>query len=585
MSPTPDIPEHPTPAGHPRSGEEDLDELRALLTGREAAEIAGLRHRVEDPTARAEDVSDVLPAAVRLRTRRDSELGQALMPTVEEAIKVSVRRNPKALADAIFPVLGPAIRRAVAQAISGLIQSFDRALEQRLSLRSLRWRWEALRTGVPYGEVVLRHTLVYRVEQVFLIHGETGTLLHHVWAEDAAVQDADMIAAMLTAIQDFVADSFGVDRDSGLQTFAVADLTVRVERGPHAVLACVIRGHAPPAVFAVFQDVVEAVHLELGAELDAFRGDAAPFERACPLLQRCLESREVERERRGVSPAFVVVASATALALGWWGFTAIRAERRWSGFLGRLGAEPGLVVVDASRRGAGGTVRGLRDPMAADPESLAAAAGLDSRDVRASWEPYYAFEPLFVEQRARRALRPPPGVALTYRDGALAVSGPAPLAWIDLAVGAGPAVPGVLEVDVSGVAQAHAQRLEAVRLEFALGSSSLTPAHADILREASAHMAALGRAATLSGRSTGVTIMGRADTTGIEERNQALSLERADAVRDALVAQGVPAPLLTTVGLGTGDPLPASDPGVQGRINRSVSFGVRMAPVGGGGRR
>ena len=390
MPPTHDPPRSPPPLGDPPSGEEDLVELRSLLVGPEATQLAGLRHRLEDPSARAEDVSDVLPAAVRLRTRQDEELGRALMPTVEEAIKVSVRRNPKALADAIFPVLGPAIRKAVAQAISSLIQSFDRALEQRLSLRSLRWRWEAWRTGVPYGEVVLRHTLVYRVEQVFLIHGETGTLLHHVAVDEGAAQDGDMISAMLTAIQDFVADSFGVDRESGLQTFAVDDLIVRVERGPQAVLACVIRGHAPPTLFGVFQDAVETVHLDLSEELDAFRGDPAPFERARPILQRCLEAQEVERERRGVGPAFVVVATVVALALGWWGFTAIRAERRWSGYLARLAAAPGIVVVDASRRGAGHHQHALPIPQ-----------------LHAWWRPQGAPGALLHERRFERVIRLP----------------------------------------------------------------------------------------------------------------------------------------------------------------------------------
>jgi hypothetical protein len=32
------------------------------------------------------------------------------MPVVEEAIGISVKKNPQRLVDAIFPVMGPAIR-------------------------------------------------------------------------------------------------------------------------------------------------------------------------------------------------------------------------------------------------------------------------------------------------------------------------------------------------------------------------------------------------------------------------------------------------------------------------------------------
>jgi len=73
--------------------------------------------------------------------------------------------------------MGPAIRRAIGEALSRLIQSLDRALDHSLTWRGLGWRLEAARTGRSFAEVVLAHTLVFRVEQVFLIHRRTGLLL------------------------------------------------------------------------------------------------------------------------------------------------------------------------------------------------------------------------------------------------------------------------------------------------------------------------------------------------------------------------------------------------------------------------
>ena len=92
----------------------------------------------------------------------DPELARALAPPVEKAITASVRRDPKPLADAIFPIIGPAIRKAVAASLAAMVESMNRTLEHSVSWRAIRWRLEARRTGRTFGEVVLLHTLLYR---------------------------------------------------------------------------------------------------------------------------------------------------------------------------------------------------------------------------------------------------------------------------------------------------------------------------------------------------------------------------------------------------------------------------------------
>src|SRR5262245_63141994 len=91
-----------------------------------------------------------------------------------------------------------------------MMEAVNRSVEQSISWRALQWRWTALRTGKPYAEIVLLNTVQYRVEQVFLIHAETGLVLQHLSADVGAKQDPDQISAMLTAIRDWVRDSFKV---------------------------------------------------------------------------------------------------------------------------------------------------------------------------------------------------------------------------------------------------------------------------------------------------------------------------------------------------------------------------------------
>ena len=134
------------------------------------------------------------------------------------ALKTSVHKNPKVLADAIFPVLGPAIRKAISTTLMAMIQSLNMILNQSFSWRGIKWRLESLRSRRPFAEVILLHSLVYRVEQIFLIHRKTGLVLQHITADPSDSRDPDLVSGMLTAIQDFVKDTFDSEHGEMLDT-------------------------------------------------------------------------------------------------------------------------------------------------------------------------------------------------------------------------------------------------------------------------------------------------------------------------------------------------------------------------------
>jgi len=76
-------------------------------------------------------------------------------------------------------------------------------------------------------------------------------------------------------------------------------------------------------------------------------------------------------------------------------------------------------------------------------------------------------------------------------------------------------------------------------------------------------------------RSTGnarVTATGHTDTTGPESYNMALSLRRANAVKNELVRQGVPAPAITVIGKGESQLLVATGDNVREPQNRRVEI-------------
>jgi len=415
----------------PRSSRTAVDdgfaELRTLLVGPEQRELLELQAHFQDPAVHTDDVSRVLPDAIALRAR-DPQLSRALAPLIEDSITSSVRKDPQPLADALFPVMGPAIRRAIGHTLAAMMDSFSRSIEERLSWRALQWRWTAWKTGRPFAEIVLLHSLQYRVEQVFLIHAETGLLLQHVEREHGTGQDPDQVSAMLTAIQDFVRDSFRVGTAESLDALRVGDLTVFVERGPYAVVAGVVRGTAPPTIRQIFEDAVEAMHRQLGPELRLFRGDAAPFEKARGILEACLVAQFRESPGPRSYRRWLIAAAIVLLAAGGWLLLSVRERQRWNAYVERLGAEPGIVVLSTGRHDGRFFVAGLRDPLAADPLALVPSFALRPDRVESRWEPYQALQVPFITSRAMDLLRPPHGVTLSYRDGLLTASGEAPCA-------------------------------------------------------------------------------------------------------------------------------------------------------------
>jgi len=397
--------EPPENVGNGEKHVTEFAELRKLLIGPEQRRLDELSEELDARELTVEELADRLPEAIALSGSRDDQLGRALAPTVETALRESIRRDPQDIADAIFPVLGPAIRKAIAETMAALVRSINSAVEHSLSVQGIKWRIEAWRTGVPYAEIVIKHSLVYRVEQAFLIHAETGLLLAHVSAPDLSVPDADLISGMLTAIQDFVRDSFRPGEGATLRTFSVGEHTIQVEAGPDAVLAEVIRGQAPEEVLRKQQDTLETIHLRFASQLAEYSGDSSQFEPARPLLEDCLETVVATTKSgsgrrlvwlRWALPLTVVVLVGGALWL--------RAGMRWHRALDTLNAEPGLVVVNASREWRTWHISGLKDPLAREPAAVLAAAGLVPHALSGRWVPYLSLDSQIVAARARKRL-------------------------------------------------------------------------------------------------------------------------------------------------------------------------------------
>jgi len=581
-------PDEEVTSGHGGS----FEQLRHLILAPEQEDLARLRARVESPETRTRDLSAVLPEAIAMRRAAGGEeaLGEALRPTVETALRESVRKDPGTLADALFPVMGPAIRRSILQTLRSFFDSFNEAMDHSLSLRGLQWRFEALRTGRSFSEIILLHSLVFRVEQVFLIHKKTGLPLAHAVAPAVAMQDASLVSGMLSALQDFVRDSFHSAKGEILEKINVGELEVWVEDGPYAILAAVIRGIPPPDYRLRMAETLEQIHRNYAGQMERFEGDTAPFAGATDDLTRCLEFQYKEKQgSKQTSYALVFAGVLFVLLAGWWSYRAWE-NHRWGQFVETLRGEPGLVVTDFERRHGRYEIRGLRDPLAADPQVLLRGAGLESQDAEFHWAGYYAMDDVILEKRAGALLRPSSNVKLSVSDGVLRAEGEASTTWATEVRERALLVPGIRGVDFSQLTdtdQAEFNRLkglvQAAIIRFPLSSATPMPEDLERLRGLMPQVRALLEKAQLLRKSVEVEVVGHSDSSGVESTNIPLSQSRAERVVYELARDGVSRGVLRSRGVASLEPLRKEESEESRQYNRSVTFRVVASNAGASG--
>jgi OOP family OmpA-OmpF porin len=604
----------------PPEPESELGQIRNLLFERELSQLSLFSEVVKEPSLQAHILSRVITEAILLRTRRDDKLNTVLGPTVDKIVTASVRRNPEALATQIFPVIGPAIRRSISETFRSMLQNFNSTLEMSFSLKGLKWRLEAMRVKKPFSEIVLLHTLLYQVEEIYLIHAESGRVLDHMVAQGMESRDADMVAGMFTAIRDFVRDSFSVGQKENLDNLTFGDRTISLLRSDQIFMACVVRGNPPANLNQDLQEALELMSVDCAADLEAFTGETEPFLKYRPFFTDFLEARYQEKPSK--LPLMVRLAPAMGLILlliaaGTFYLSArqqrthdiierSQAEKRllaaqnsqksWqthvNSIIGLLSQEPGILVglVTQNKNGIF-EISLLKDELASDPaEILESQGGLAPSLFRLIVKPFVSLDPSIIKKRLVRTLDPPPGVAISLDEesGLLTLSGQASQGWIMSARERALTVPGVKKVDFSGLADPRSFLMKAliadidgVVIHFPSNKDQPIPEDKAKLEEAVDKLVALEKLAQEMELTVNLVIYGHADAVGQDRHNYELSEERTKTVAALLYARGSSMPI-SNYGLGSTFSAQSEDgaPPKEDQESRRIELKVRLGSMG-----
>lgn len=530
----------------------EYERLRQLLLDQERGRMDALQDSMQKATARFERVPDLLAEDIEssMREGKRSRLANVLSEATADSLEIAVRRRPQAVVQAVYPVIGPAIRRSLSDALRQMADDLDRALSDTFSPHALLWRLEAWRSGTPYAQVMLRHTTRYQVEHLFLIAPESGLLLGHLTASGLPALDADAVAGMFTAIHQFVRDSVAVDEDgTGIGSATVGGYRLAVSEGPEARLVAFVRG-VPSSDFGTRLDELnEELHARYGAQL----GDAESAGVAgAGLLEQVqldeLNSRWVTKEgsarphRRNYVWAALALAAFALLVyavLGWRWSARVDAIRQ------HLSNTPGLVVstLDDSDRGRL-RIEGLMDPLARDPR-IWLAQRYPGVEVEMRTRPFVSLEPQLVQRRVAQTLHlPETTVKAPDAKGVIRLTGSVPFPDWYRARATPLSTPGVTGIDYDGLSYPHKPQIDAAiasiqSLQIPFLSGTVTPdaGWEKTLAEMTRKLQALERTGATSSIAFHMQTAGLTDEPGTLDQNRGLRQQRAEWLASRLAAQ------------------------------------------------
>ncbi|MEO1034358.1 MAG: hypothetical protein AAFX44_02245 [Pseudomonadota bacterium] len=525
----------------------DLDKLKNLLFGAEKEALDSIAERVERPEMRASDVADVLAEAVHRSHKQGKELVDSMAEPVGECLQQAFHKDPQTYSDALYPVMGPAIRKSIAHTLRTLSQQINQAVEQSLTPKGIGWRIQAYRAGIPFGDFVLQKTLLFRVEQAYLISRENGLLIEHVHHENSKIKDSDAVSAMFTAIQDFVKESFSPDRTGRLESADMGEFTLWAVHGPHALLVCVIRGTPPASLRADLSAVLERIHFRYADAVRSYVGDTGSVPDIQADLEKCLEFQALQqssKEKRRLSSVLVLLLIGLAAWLGYYFYNNWVDQQRLAALRTALQEAPGVYVADTALSNGRFQLRGMRDPLAKPIAQIVSELNIPLDRIDAEFEAFQSLDSEMLAYRIDRLLDSD-AVQFELTDSALVLRGEASGQWLSDTKLRLSTLPGLQSVDFDGVVNTDFQSIEreiaslnGARFQFTEGAALELQAEAELqqfarrLRELQATVATYGKRVELE-------LVGSTDSVGTTEFNRELARERADRVARVLATHGV----------------------------------------------
>lgn len=572
----------------PDNSDDSLDKIRQLIVGQDEKYVQQIMRRDAKGL-----VSGVVSEALHEREIADGSVNKVLVPLVEKSLHRSIEANSEKIVGTLYPLVGSLVRRAVSAFLVDFVERTNALIENSFSPKSIAWRFQAWQSGVRYSEFVASQIYQYQVQQLFVIHRETGTLLHTLSSDPERTKDADLISSMLVAINDFVADSFSSstanEAENELGEIKTGDFTLLIKLGPQAILVAAVVGSVPPDIRRKLQQALEEFHQFYQLPLQEYQGDNSAFTGCETLLNDCLISGKKEdapiKKKRWAGGIVILLG---LCFLGYLAFLRIEISMVHN-TIETLPAPSGIVITDATIQDGKVHVRLLRDPFMQSSHEWLQSQDIDVEKVVLHEEPFVSLRKEVIRKKIVHLISLVPSVSISSEtQNSIFLSGKPSIDEVDNLHRSLDAIPGVSQfhldtaniqittpnidrktLTLASLKQLAAQ-VSATKITFASNQEDLNSSQQSGLKRLALQLTQLQEMANQLNVSVAVFILGASDNSGTTARNLALSQKRADNVVSALIAMNVDPKLISAMGLGQ---LSLSEPS----MGRSVLINVLIS--------
>ncbi len=568
-----------------------LGKLKTLLFRGEAARLQAVESTVEALDRRVGDAprleaatSEILVEALRrAEVARHRELAQAIAPVVVAAIQNEIRNSKDMMVEALYPLTGQLVVAAVSNAFREIIEAMNERLDRLTSFDRWKLQARARLTGRPASELAMAASTRPRLSRALFLERGSGTLLASWRADGQPEERGELIGGLIAALTGFAREALG-EGGGDLRTLDFGGRDIHLRASPTHIIACEFTG--PPRA-----EQKAELDRACFAWLDKFgRDNIATDVSFGAFFNGSVVDAVADRSPKKSGWAFRVVVAALALliaalvaraGLHAWRERALDAALRTT-----VSARPALAAFPLrleTDHGAGRVELIGLAPTAPDVEAL--VASLKSAASGYAIEPRVALLATSDDLAAARERIATLATSIDATRASLqaltsssarAETLDAVNTRLDALAREKDSLKNTLEAEITGV-DARARALEAradaprARLAGLIDGFAIYFEREQPLDRAGRNERLDAVAALLKETNQSLRVVGFADDTGGEARNQIISRQRAMAVAALLVDRGVARERLSVVGRAATNPIIDGGPDARPR-NRRVVF-------------
>lgn len=510
------------------------------------------------PEQIASAIAPEIALAIEKQIHLDRDaISNALAPEMGKAIKAQIHLERDAMVDALYPVIGNTISKYMIE----VVREINAKVENALSIEGVRRKVRARMQGVSEAELILRESMTFNIEAIFLIHKNSGLIIAETQKPREERLESELIAGMLTAIRSFANDCVSPSgHTSELHEIEYGNLQIILEVAGYCYLAVVVEGDPSKSFIDKMRSTLSQIIERYDRPIQIYDGDPDTIPSAVPQLIEALMDSAVElKEPQGKSGFSTLAILGSLLLLGAiaWGSRSLYHHRLEAQALSALETTPELAVyrLEAQMRRGRLELSGKlpNAPLQTLAEQVVRQAlpktEIDNTILAVEVPP----DPVLVDgevQRLVEVFNRTEGVDISanYIDNQVRVWGQiGQSTMVDRFTQALERIPGVRSVAIVLQSQ-DISEVQGIRIYFDQGSSRPVSSGLD---------AKLGRVRQLLEHNQGIKlrIVGHSDRLGTRNINQKLSRQRAESVETLLIQQGISPQRLQTEGI----PQPPSD--------------------------